>query len=336
MRTARIKVQAEQGEAVYHCTSKTVNGERLFDDTGKEILRRQLWLVAEFCGVQILTYAILSNHFHALVRVPQKAGVADAELLRRYTLLHPKPTRYQTARLEVIQAALAADPAADPEAAAQANAWRRRQLALVGDVSAFMKLVKQRFAIWYNKSHQRFGPLWCDRFKSVLVESKPRLLETMAAYIDLNPVRAGLVTDPKDYRFCGYAEAVAGHRPARVGLQAIHGGDGPSTQAGYRQTLFGTAAGPREQGAVITPADFAKVVKAGGQLPLSTVLRCRIRYFNDGAVLGCRAFVEQHLRAYRTRQHCRERTAPRPLLTITDWAGEDLATLRGLRQHPFG
>ena len=336
MRTARIKVKAEEGEAVYHCMSKTVNGERLFDDKAKEILRRQFWLVAEFCGVQILTYAILSNHFHLLVRVPQKTPVADAELLRRYTLLHPKPTRYQTARLEVIRAALSADPEVNPEAAEQARAWRQRQLALAGDVSAFMKLVKQRFAIWFNKTHQRFGPLWCDRFKSVLVEGNSRLLETMAAYIDLNPVRAGLVTDPKDYRFCGYAEAVAGHKPARLGLQALHGGDWATTQAGYRQTLFGTAAGPREHGAVITPEAFTKVVKEGGRLPLPTVLRCRIRYFNDGAVLGCQAFVEQHLRAYRTRLHRRERTAPRPLPAFTDWPGHDLATLRGLRLHPFG
>jgi hypothetical protein len=336
MRTARIKVKAEEGEAVYHCLSKTVNGERFFDDTAKEILRRQLWLVAEFCGVQILTYAILSNHFHVLVRVPQKGDVADVELLRRYALLHPKPTRYQTARLAAIKAALDADPATEPEAAEQARAWRHRQLTLMGDVSAFMRLVKQRLAIWFNKSHQRFGPLWCDRFKSVLVEGKPCLLETIAAYIDLNPVRAGLVTDPKDYRFCGYAEAVAGRKSARLGLQAIHGGDWSATQAGYRQALFGTGAGPREQGAVITPEAFTKVVKEGGRLPLATVLRCRIRYFNDGAVLGCRAFVEQHLRAYRTRLHRRERTAPRPLPAIADWAGEDLATLRGLRHHPFG
>ncbi|MEZ5431159.1 MAG: hypothetical protein R3F31_08270 [Verrucomicrobiales bacterium] len=43
-------------------------------------------------------------------------------------------------------------------------------------------------------------------------------LLTMAAYIDLNPVRAGMVDDPKDYRWCGYAEAVAGGRRARRGL----------------------------------------------------------------------------------------------------------------------
>ena len=72
-----------------------------------------------------------------------------------------------------------------------------------------MKTVKQRFSIWFSKSHQRYGTLWADRFKSVLVEGSGNPLQTMAAYIDLNPVRAGIVDDPKDYRFCGYAEAVA-------------------------------------------------------------------------------------------------------------------------------
>ncbi len=107
MRTARIKIAAEEGTAVYHCMTRTVNGERVIDDPAKEILRRQLWLTAEFCGVEILTYAILSNHFHVLVRVPQKVAPPDAELLRRYKLLHPKPTKYQAERLSVIEEQLA-------------------------------------------------------------------------------------------------------------------------------------------------------------------------------------------------------------------------------------
>jgi putative transposase len=40
----------------------------------------------------------------------------------------------------------------------------------------------------------------------------------MPAYIDLNPVRAELVKDPKDYRWSGYGEAVAGNQARRVGL----------------------------------------------------------------------------------------------------------------------
>lgn len=336
MRTARIKVNAADCEAVYHCMSKTVNGERLFDELAREIFRRQLWLVAEFCGVQVVTYAVLSNHFHVLVRVPQKVVVSDAEVLRRYVLLHPKPTRFQSLRLDAIKVALAADPLSDPVAAQLACTWRRRQLALMGDVSGFMRLLKQRFAIWFNKSHHRFGPLWCDRFKSVLVENKSRLLETIAAYIDLNPVRAGLVTDPKDYRFCGYAEAVAGHEPARLGLQTVAGGDWNCAQAGYRECLFGTAAGEREHAMIIPPEALEKVLKEKGQLPLAVVLRCRIRYFNDGAVLGGRAFVEEHLTRYRERNHCRERTGPRALPPIADWAGEGISTLRGLKTCAFG
>ena len=64
------------------------------------------------------------------------------------------------------------------------------------------------------------GTLWEERFKSVLVEDG-HAARTMAAYIDLNPVRAGMVDDPKDYRWCSYAEAVAGKKRAREGLQRV-------------------------------------------------------------------------------------------------------------------
>jgi putative transposase len=328
MRQVRIKVSAHEAEAVYHCMSRTVNGERLFDGVAREILRRQLWQVAEYCGVEVVTYAILSNHFHVLARVPRWTEPSDAELLRRFHILYPKPTPYQAARLDVVRAQLARN---GPDAIA----WRKRHLALMGDISGFMKLVKQRFAIWFNKNHRRFGTLWTDRFKSVLVEPKGRVVQTMAAYIDLNPVRAGLATDPKEYRFCGYAEAVGGSALARRGLRSVAGGRGwDEAQSAYRQILFGTGAGPRGSGAAIPLERFKQVVNEGGRLPLATVLRCRIRYFNDGAVLGSRAFVEQQLAIYRCKTGRRERTAPRPLPNCTDWG--ELATLRGLRQDTFG
>lgn len=51
-----------------------------------------------------------------------------------------------------------------------------------------------------------------DRNRSILVQGSSNALTTMAAYIDLNPVRAGLVEDPGAYRYCGYGEAVGGSR----------------------------------------------------------------------------------------------------------------------------
>lgn len=331
MRTPRIKINPRSSGAAYHCMSRTVNSERCLDDTAKEIFRKQLWQIADYCGVQILTYAIMSNHFHVLLRVPARTAISDKELLRRYLVLYPKPTKYQAARIEEVAERL-------KKGDSDAESWRKQQMALMGDVSQFMKLLKQRFSIWFNRTHNRHGTLWSERFKSVLVEGRGHVLSTMAAYIDLNPVRAGLVADPKDYRFCGYAEAVAGKRAAQAGITAIVAD--PNNQLwrnvhdAYRMRLFGAGAPQRADRASISPDALEKVVAEKGTLPLATVLRCRVRYFSDGAVLGSKAFVAKHLALYKRRTGHRRRTALRPLPGITNWG--DLATLRGLRKKAFG
>ncbi|MBL9215271.1 MAG: transposase, partial [Opitutaceae bacterium] len=186
-------------------------------------------------------------------------------------------------------------------------------------------------SIWYNKTHRRYGTLWAERFKSVLVEPKANLLETLAAYIDLNSVRAGKAKDPKDYRFCGYAEALAGSLRARQGIGSIFPSspNWEQTQRDYRQLLFGTGASPRESAGGITQEDFERVIREQGRLPLATVLRCRLRYFTDGAVLGTRAYVEAQRESQRRRYGREERTRPRPLPQVTEWG--DLAVLRRLR-----
>jgi putative transposase len=313
---------------VYHCMSRSVNNEMLFDDRAKEVMRKQLWEAVDFCGVKIVTYSLLSSHFHVFVRVPQKTSIPDVELLRRYRVLHPHPTRYQTVRIKVIEQWLATN-------APEGEAWRQRMHKLMGDVSPFMKLFKQRFSIWFNKSHDRVGTLWAERFKSVLVEGTVGVLRTVAAYIDLNCVRAGIQSDPKDYRFCGYAEAVAGNELMREGLRSVCGEDTwQKNQAAYRQILFGTGAAAREKGASISVENFQRVMAEGGKLPLSDVLRCRVRYFTDGAVLGSQAFVQTQLAIYRNRTGRRRCIEPCPIPPITDWG--QLNTLRGLRGSVLG
>jgi hypothetical protein len=83
-----------------------------------------------------------------------------------------------------------------------AEELKQRVMARMWDVSAFMKLLKQRFTQWYNRRKGRKGTLWEERFKSVLVDGAGDVLATMAAYIDLNPVRAGLVEDPMPMEPC--------------------------------------------------------------------------------------------------------------------------------------
>lgn len=60
---------------------------------------------------------------------------------------------------------------------------------------------KSGFSRYYNKRHKRKGFFWNDRFKSVIVEDGDTLINCLA-YIDLNPVRAGIVEQLAEYRWC--------------------------------------------------------------------------------------------------------------------------------------
>lgn len=304
--------------------TRTVNGEHLFGDREKEVLRKMLWQVADFCGAEVLTYCVMSNHFHVLLKVPVVQEISDVELMRRYKVLYPKPNKYQTASIEVMttELKLGGD---------EAEAIRRRLMARMGDVSEFMKAVKQRFSVWYNRSHQRYGTLWAERFKSVLVEGNGNPLQTMAAYIDLNPVRAGLVEDPKDYRFCGYAEAIAGNPSAKTGLKSIwHNFNGDPMQA-HRELIFGKRAS--DSGiSEMNRSEALKILQQGGTLPKSTVLRCRVRYFTDGAILGSSEFVQGFTGVWQLEKG-RKFPPKVSLLKGTDWHG--LAVIQGLRKQVF-
>ncbi|MFQ3224743.1 MAG: putative transposase [Lentimonas sp.] len=325
-RIRRTKVSGVS--AVYHAMSRTVGNAFLFEDREKEVLRKMIWQVADFCGVDVLTYCIMSNHFHVLIRVPCVDSVTDVELLRRFKVLYPKPTKYQVASFAEIERLLLAG---DEEAAEV----RQKLLARMGDLSEFMKTVKQRFSIWYNRHHgKRYGTLWADRFKSVLVEGQGNPLQTMAAYIDLNPVRAGIVEDPKDYRFCGYAEAVAGVVEAKKGLIHIWSDHGAkridSALRAHRSLIFGKRAS--EAGlSDMTREQALKVLDADGELPQSAMLRCRVRYFTDGAILGSAEYVRGFTGAWqmeRGRKH-----PPKVNAMRGDWGG--LAVIQGLRKQVF-
>ena len=313
--------------------TRTVNGERLFGDREKEVLRKIIWQVADFSGVEVLAYCVMSNHFHVLVEVPARGNLSDAELMRRYKVLYPKPTKYQEASIKVLEADLAAG-------GEEAEIVRHRLLVRMGDVSEYMKTVKQRFSIWFNKSHQRYGTLWADRFKSVLVEGAGNPLQTMAAYIDLNPVRAGIVEDPKDYRFCGYAEAVANEGVAAAGLLRVWAdylGTDRSPQAvlqAHRSLIFGKGGDPWEvKGRVMDRDKVSKVIEEqDGVLPRAAVLRCRVRYFTDGAILGSAEYVRGFVDAIQSGRRRKHFPRVTPLKGAV-WG--DVAVAQSLRRQVF-
>src|SRR5512141_1138621 len=82
MRQARLKARTDQPVGYYHCISRVVERRFLWDDQDREQFVAYMRLYAEFCGVRILTYCILSNHFHLLVEVPRRPEIlpSDEEL----------------------------------------------------------------------------------------------------------------------------------------------------------------------------------------------------------------------------------------------------------------
>lgn len=326
MRTARIKIPAESAAALYHSIARTVNGEWLFSDSDKEEIRRLVRVVAEGCGVEVIGFVFLDNHLHLLVLVPKIVAISDDELIHRYQLRRPKATKYDVANLEVIRAQLA-------ENHPQGIAWRKRQLALMNDLSQYMKILKQKITTWYNWKHGRYGTIWAERFTSILIENDAQLAKTISVYIDLNPVRANLVSDPKDYRFCSYAEAVAGDTTARKGIMHIMAdNDWTSAHAAYRLALFGAASAHRENGRVLPVEDFERVARDGGELSAAAMHTCKIRFLSRSGVLGSEAFVSDYLARRRDRYKMRSRSGPPAMPRIFGYGS--LKALHLLRSRP--
>src|ERR1700751_1496185 len=331
MRQPRIK---GQGQSFYHCVSRVVDGRFLFRTQGPGSVEAEYFVhlmrrLEKACCVQVLTYAVMSNHFHILCKVPQQRRLSNQELLDCIELNYGPERRTQVA--EQLAAYAKEESLTD-----QAQQLTDHYVSRLFDISIFMKELKGRFAQWYNRRHRRYGVLWAERFKSVLIE-EGQALSAVAAYIDLNPLRAGLCKDTKDYRYCGYAEAIAKNSAqAKLGLQVALGlGSEYSWKEArreYRKLLFQTGTAASKAGAVIDVERAQKVLQEQqGEIPLAQLLRSRIRYFTDGGILGSRAFVREQF------ARCRQMVAPSQTdrgfrLRLT--AGDQIWVLRNLRLRP--
>ncbi|MBX3733700.1 MAG: chemotaxis protein CheW [Verrucomicrobiae bacterium] len=343
MRQRRLKAPASFPVAHYHCMSRVVNRDFVFGPPERECFVRLLREYEVFCGVRVLTYCILSNHFHILLEVPARPAVplsAD-EVLARLEGLSGSALTPATFRQRLERYRSAGDAAGEQK-------FLERICATMWDVSGYMQRLKQRFTQWFNRRVGRRGVLWEERFRSVLVEGEGDPLSTMAAYIDLNPVRAGLVEDPMDYRWCGYGAAAAGDVTAREALGVLMAMAERRPAAAttceealtrYRIWLFGQGeerAGTAESGNPVRKG-FSReavlaVLAARGRVALPDYVRLRVRYFTDGAVLGTREYVDRVFSALRDRWGPKRTDGARPMRGLEgDWC-----VLRDLRKQVFG
>ena len=190
-RTARVKLTAA-GVADYHLMSRTNDRRFLFEKVEvRTQLVEALKRAAAFCGVRLRAYTAMCNHFHVVVRVTRTdVPVPEAELIRRVGALKgDEAARKLAERWTGLRAAGFEAQLADEQ---------DRLRAQMNDVSAFVKVFKELFDRWYKRGRKYTGSIWAGRFKSTLIESG-RYLETCIKYVVYNPVRAGLVSQAKDY-----------------------------------------------------------------------------------------------------------------------------------------
>jgi hypothetical protein len=316
-----------------------------------------------FSGCRVLSYCLMCNHVHILLEVPpmKDGGLTDEELLQRLGAIYGSGS------------ALVSEVAKELSEARQKVAAGLGKEVLVTriherftyrmhDLGEFMKTLLLRFSRWFNTKHERTGALWESRFKSVLVEDG-LASKTMAAYIDLNPVRAGMVADPADYRWSSYGEAMGGGpkgngKKARAGLvraiTAHRGGEADARHwAGkvskdYRMLLLEegeeklkevvNARGELEVKVVrkglrkaVADAELERLQRSR-DVALGRMLRCRVRYFTDGAVIGSRRFVDEVFARARERFGSKRKDGARKLRGSGEAAAGMLWSVRDLKK----
>ena len=225
MATPRYKLVDEENAACYHVTSRCVRRAWLcgYDSvTQRDYAHRKDWLVdrmkklARCFAVEIFGYAVMSNHFHMVLRYDPKASESwtDEEVAQRYVEAFPPRVKGQldeqdkAEQLEQRKAEERELLMEDPEGLARA----RRTL---GSLSRFMKHLKQPIARRANVEDDCEGHFFEQRFYSGALLSEAALLAAMV-YVDLNPVRAGQVRELIECRDTSIGERLQEHSEAAL------------------------------------------------------------------------------------------------------------------------
>ena len=344
---------------LYHVHSRVVDRRFVLGTEEKEKFRTLMRMQENFTGCRALSYCLMDNHFHILLEVPPmgEAGISDEVLLKRLSAIYGED--FVAGVAQELADARAKVYTSDGGMVESVAAIHKRFSYRMQDLAQFMKGLLQRFSQWFNRAHSRSGVLWEDRFKSVIVEDGVAA-RTISAYIDLNPVRAGMVEDPAEYRWSSYGEGVGGGKKgngkkAREGLvRAYFCDQGVGFEAGkweevsrlYRR-MMGLALGRKPGRAEVsgsakglgqTTKNTAELLESEDNetalkdLGMAKMLHCRIRYFTAGAVIGSKEFVNEAFDSARDRFGPKRKDGARRLKGGGTAAGGTLWSLRDLRK----
>lgn len=197
-RIARAQLVDPREVEVFHCMNRCVRHTHLCGKdhtTGRNYDHRKQWLeegfkrLASIFAIDLIGYAIMSNHFHVILRSRPDLvkNWSDTEVARRWLMLCPPRRTPQGEAAEPTEAQLDTIRN-DPERVA---ALRLR----LSNISWWMRMASEPIARRANREDELTGRFWEGRYKCVKLCDEGALLACLA-YVDLNPVRAGIATSP--------------------------------------------------------------------------------------------------------------------------------------------
>ena len=279
------------GKGCYYHLMNRVGGPKgsyPFGDVDKEYGFRLLQNLTEYFLIEVISAAWMGNHFHLVVYAPSPDELpALDQIAARHNAYYKSMHKTFTYGPKL----------------PQISSKNEKLCCEIGikmiDISYFMRALQQRYTVVYNQNHDSIGRLWADRFKSVILEQK-EALEACVQYVELNPVRAGLVNDPADYRFttwgryCGSGKHMFGDNFIKH-MKYIMPAETPNPGDDQIYAEFGSSLTiiiATEQG-----SDALEMRETGAQsrrkesMPIRFMRRTR--HFTDGAILGTKIFIRE-------------------------------------------
>jgi putative transposase len=288
--------------AVYHVMSRTALDGFVIGDTEKDFMLNLIKRYSALYFVEILGFCLMGNHFHILVKTLPEYKFTDQDIKKRYEDFYGEGRVFTDGLIPSLRAKLSS-------------------------LSEFVREIKVGFARYYNKRHNRRGYFWGDRFKSVIVDKGETLINCLA-YIDLNPLRAGIVSRPEDYRWnsLGY-HVQTGNRDnflsTDFGLKEFNPPSADKCLKSekerirrYRRYVYEAGAVNRpEKGKtkVIGDRILEKERKREFELSRNDRFRYRTRYFTDSGVIGSKEFVSKTYLRFKHHFNSKNEKRPKPV-----------------------
>lgn len=180
----------------YHVMNRCVRHQYLCGVnklTQTDYTHRKAWIVnrlkflVEIFAINVCAYAVMNNHYHVVLHVDESAAQSWStdEVIKRWGRLFPKNAKtYMHLNHKIAL-------------------WRER----LTSISWFMSVLNERIARAANDEEKVTGRFWEGRFKSQALLDEGALLSAMA-YVDLNPIRAGLADKPETSDFTSIQERI--------------------------------------------------------------------------------------------------------------------------------